>query len=433
MNRPLSPMEHVVWLVDQVVSLNFVMIARISGALSEPVLRRALDMVQEKHPALKCKFKRGDVPGFVSQDVPKIPLRIIERKDENHWQEVAEKEMSQQFPWTEGPLVRVVQLTSRDKSDLLVTFCHIIADGISGVNVAHHLLKIAGKLSRGETIETEPPLPELPTPLDLIRKDLKFPPEFLDIFGRIRQTFHKPVELPGEDDTPPEKRRTRVIQRVLSQTETQKLAARSKQEKTSVHGALSAAALQAVVEQVRRAPGIRKKGALTIGCFSPVNMRRYFSNSIVEDVGNFNSFAIHYQSIDENASIWPEARKIKKSLERELKFGRDIKSTRNVGDPAKTNVTPIDMARNLNKTFPPVMITNMGRLNIPEQFGNLELAELHFVVSINPHVKNGFALVIYTFRGHLTINFLYSEPYISRERANTMVESTMKRLKDAIR
>jgi NRPS condensation-like uncharacterized protein len=224
-----------------------------------------------------------------------------------------------------------------------------------------------------------------------------------------------------------------VIQRVLSQTETKKLAARSKQEKTSVHGALTAAALQAVVEQVRRAPGIRKKGALTIGCFSPVNMRRHFSKAIVEDVGNFNSFAIHYQSIDENSSIWPGARKIKKSLERELKFGRDIKSTRNVGDPAKTNATPIDMARNLNETFPPVMITNMGRLDIPEQFGNLGLEELHFVVSINPHVKNGFALAITTFRGHLTINFLYSEPYISGERANTMVESTMKRLKDTIR
>jgi NRPS condensation-like uncharacterized protein len=224
-----------------------------------------------------------------------------------------------------------------------------------------------------------------------------------------------------------------VIQRILAPDETKKLRASCKKEKTSIHGALTAAFLQAVVEQIRQQKEISKKGPLMIGCTTPVNMRDLFSRPMGEEIGDYISHALHFQLVHENASLWHVARKVKKSLDRELKFRRDIKATSGIGELLEAFSTPMEIVKALEDEFPPVAVTNMGRLDINEQFGDLTLEELHFAVSINPACKNGFAIAVTTHRGRMTLNFLYAEPYISKERANIIVESTMKRLKDAIK
>jgi len=430
MNRQLTSYEQVSLLIDQGISQNFVMIANIEKSLPEAILRKALILIQKKHPHLRIRITEDESPRFISDDIPEIPLIIKERKDDNSWIEVAEREMQTQLPFSKGPFVRVVQLTSQDKCDLVIAFCHIVADATSGVYFVKHLLEIVEKLSQGLE-EPGPILPELPSNLDLLKKDLKFKPDFMDIKGWLMRALHKPAELEGDANVSPEKRVTRVLQRILSSSETQKLVARCKEEGTSVHSILCASFLQTIIEQIRKTQPIPKKGALMIGCTTPVNMRHHFEIPVGESLGDYISHALHFQLIDENSSIWEAAKKVKKSIERELKYGRDIKATEGVGDLLKAHPTPIEMVRGLMDEFPPVAVTNMGRLDIQEKFGDIELKGLHYVVSINPACKNGFAISVTTFRDSLTLNFLYSEPYISNERANAITESTMNRLKTA--
>jgi NRPS condensation-like uncharacterized protein len=431
-NRALSPIEHVNWLADQVVSLNGLMITHISGPLTEPVLRQSLDMLQEKHPPLKWRIKEGPVPEFVTAGVPGIPLRIIERRSEHHWLEEAEKELKEQFPWAEGPLVRVVQLVSRDRNecDLLFTLCHIANDGLSGIIAVKDLLTFAGKLSRGETLEPPTPLPIPLSSIDLLKKDLKFEPGLsgtIDITGS-----HKPVELPGEKEVPPDKRNTRIIHRVLSQPEVRKLTKKSKDEKTSVHSALCAAFLQAVVKQIRESRDVPREGPLKIGANSPVNIRNHFFKPTLEDVGYYISFAIHHQLVDEHASLWETARNVKEALETEIKAGQDIKAILGVGDTLKTTTTPVELVRKVNASLPPVVTTNLGIVDIPRQYGDLTLNKFHAAGAMNVASKNGLAIAIMTFAGIMTINFHFTEPYRSRKRAEIITEETMKRLKAAI-
>lgn len=433
MNRPLSDLEHVNLLLDMGIPQNFVMVSRVSGPLTETILRKSLDMVQERHPPLKCKVKEGPEPEFVSGGVAKIPLCVKERKDENQWIEEVEKEMQEPFPFTSGPFVRATQLVYNGKCDLLFTFCHLIADAMSGVNFVKNVLRVAEKFCQGVTPEPEPPLPALPSALDLLRKDLKYKPEFLDISGWLMRMFHKPVELKADQEVPPEKRITRVIQRIVSIEDTKRLSARCKKEKTSVHAAVTAAFLQAVVEQIRKSKDTPQKGPLMIGCTSPVNLRNHFSRTVKEEIGEYISHALHFQLVHEDASTWKVARKVKKSLNRELKFKRDIKATRGIGELLKENPTPAQVVKILNAEFPPVGVSNLGIMNIGEQFGSLTLEELHFVVSINPACKNGIAILVATHRHRMILNFHYIEPYISKQRANIMVESTMKRLREAIK
>lgn len=436
MNRPLSKLEHLAWIIDQAVSQNFVIAARIScvaSSLTEPFLRKALDILQEKHPPLKCRIKDKEFPEYTSEDVPQIPLHVIERKGDEHWIEIAEKEMFEPLPWRTGPMVRVVLLNSKDKYDLLVGFCHIIADATSGVNFVQNLLSIVDKLSRGVDLKPEPPLPELPSAHELIRDDLRYPPEFLDITGRIKRAIYKPVELKGDKEVLPEERITRVIQRTLSPDDTKKLVSKSRKEKTSVHAALCAALFQTMVVQIRQQQKVSRKGSLMIGCITPINARHLFTTPVGDNIGNFITDAFHYQLINAKSSLWSAARKVKKSIQRETKFGRDIKAVRNIGELLKITTNPVELLRTVDDSLLPVAVTNMGRLDIPEKFGDITLEDLHFAVSVNPTAKSGISLAVTTFRGRMTINFLYAEPFISKEKAVNMSESIMKRIKEAIR
>ena len=56
MNRPLSAFEHIGWLAEQLLCLNFVMVAHLMEPLNEAVLRQALNLIQNRHPPLKCKI-----------------------------------------------------------------------------------------------------------------------------------------------------------------------------------------------------------------------------------------------------------------------------------------------------------------------------------------------------------------------------------------
>jgi NRPS condensation-like uncharacterized protein len=431
-NRLLSEGEHLLWLIDRAVPQNFVMVARLSGLLDETVLRQALDHLQPRYPVLKCKIKHGPAPAFVTGAVPRIPLRTIRRKGEDHWIKETENEMLVPLPWTKGPLVRVMQLGSKDKAELLVTLCHITADATSGVKFVKNLLRIAGMLSQGKTPIPEPPLPELPALVDLLRDELKQEAGFFTAGKSQGQESLQAVELQGDKPVSPEKRITRIIQRTLSKGETKTLMIRSRKEKATVHTSICAALMQTMVEEIRNTQTVPQQGPLLIGCITPVNVRPLLKLPVEEDLGNFISNALHYQLIDDTSSLWEAARETRKSLQEDLETRKDIGRLLSAGKFLEPDLEPAELVSRLKDLFPPSGVTNMGQLDIPEHFGNLILEDLHYHPSINPLVKNGFALSVSGFRSHTTLNFLYAEPYISGERANRMVERTMKRLIEAV-
>jgi len=432
MSRKLSPIEYTNFVIDKLVCLNAVIIARVSGVLTESVLRKALDYVQAKYPPLKWKIKDGEVPEFVTEGVPKIPLRIIQKRDDQQWIEETEKQMYEQCPYFQGPLVRMVQLISPDKNncDLVMGCSHLTTDGISLVMVIKDLLSTAAKLSQGEAIHPPTPLPEPLPSTELLRKDLEFAPYPLDE-ASIKAL--KSEILEGDRRVPAEKRTTRVIHRALEEWETQKLVDRCRKENTTVHGVLCAAFLQAVVEQIRVQQKLPQKGPLMISCATSVDIRHHFIKPVEEDIGYYISFAVHYQQIDENAPIWPAAREIKNAILTEIKSGKDIEAILNVGEVWKKYSDYVEMVRALNNSNPPVGITNLGRLDIPQQFGDLKLENIHGVGAVSCSLRSGLAIAAATFRSRLNLNFLYAAPYILKQRVDIIIESTMKRLKEGIK
>lgn len=436
MNRPLSVSEHLLWFIDQAVPQNFVIVARLShpeGSLIKfpSLLRQATEIIQQRYPSLKCKIKGGKAPKFVTRDVPPIPLHIIRRENDSHWIQETENQMLEPLPWTKGPLVRLILLDSPKKWDLLVTLCHVTADATSGLKFLKHLLTIANKLSRGEMPTPELPLPELPPVTDLLSEEVKQQAETLKNTKITGYDSFTPIELQGDKYTPPEKRITRIIQKILSKTETKKLIVKSRREQASMHSTLCAALMQTMVEEIRLSQQVLQKGPLLIGCITPVNIRHLFKQPIGENLGNFISNALHYQLIDNHSSLWEAARETKKSLQEQLEAKKDINALLGAVNILKPNETPIGLISRIKDTFPPTGVTNLGQLDIPERFGDFILENLHYNPSINPFIKDGFAISVSGLSSHTTLNFLYAEPYISSTRAKRMVERTIERLKNA--
>ncbi len=130
MYRHLGSGEHFFWLHDQVAPAHFAVTARVVGKFSTDQLKQAIAWVQQRHPLLRMRIVPDEQPWFI-EDSASIPLRIVQRKAEQHWQHEVEQELAEPFNSNQAPLVRVVLVHSTDVSELIVTCHHSIGDGLS--------------------------------------------------------------------------------------------------------------------------------------------------------------------------------------------------------------------------------------------------------------------------------------------------------------
>ncbi|MDV2994160.1 MAG: hypothetical protein N4J56_003814 [Chroococcidiopsis sp. SAG 2025] len=140
--RPLGALEKIFWLYDQVQPAHFALTAQIQGEFSNEQLKRALMQVQQRHPLLRVRIALDETeqPWFV-EEVANIPLRVLQRQSEQHWQREVETEISTPFNWKQAPLIRAVLLHSPEISELIVVYHHSIADGTSGAYLIQDILQ----------------------------------------------------------------------------------------------------------------------------------------------------------------------------------------------------------------------------------------------------------------------------------------------------
>jgi len=116
---------------------------KLEGTLDEERLRRALRTLQAKHSLLRSVVEhRGGRPHFVQQNCPApIPLRIVERRGEDHWQDQVRQEWTVPFGAGREPLARLVWLCGAQVSELILVAHHCICDGQSGMNLLEECLR----------------------------------------------------------------------------------------------------------------------------------------------------------------------------------------------------------------------------------------------------------------------------------------------------
>ena len=200
------------------------------------------------------------------------------------------------------------------------------------------------------------------------------------------------------------------------------LAARAREERTTLHGALSAAIVMASVPEIGTADA-------HIAFSSALDMRDRFSPPVGEDLGLYATLAYSTHVIHEGTAFWPLARELKQGLNRAIDSGQPFVGLaglapwimaryRNAGggEAGRRAVARV-ISRGMVKAF---ALTNIGRVAIEVGNGPFGISSLGFAVSLS--VLGSSAFTAATIGGTLCLNSIVMEPVVSRETQGRIVD-----------
>lgn len=305
-----------------------------------------------------------------------VRQRILQRQGERHWQEVAVRELQEPFVESDAPLIRVVLLHSPQSSDLMVVCHHAIADGLASINLIRELLMLL--------VNPDKDLPDRPVPLPLeawlsdrqpvqkipllLARGLLHLKRFIQVLKRNSGQISVLDSLQVSGET-------------LSTEFTTALIHRCREEGTTVHAAICTAVLFAIA--------LHHKSPVQqpLKCFSPINLRPYLQSDLEQNCGTYIAPALTTHSVDTKSLFWQMARSLKSELMAQTEVSYLLKLTQKHELLVGTKPDPKLLQQIfLERCASDVMVTNLGRLAIPQQFGNLKLQAIY-----GPVVLSGFA------------------------------------------
>ena len=226
--RVLGPSEHYFWLINQTSPKHFVVAAQIVGFTKPASWQAALTAVQQRHPLLQVCIAEDEVgaPYFRRLDEAGIPFRVVDGDVSANWEREMALELATPLPMTAGPLVRVALMHEENRSILIVSTHHSIADGLSLTFIVRDLLRALS----GRSLER---LQLTPSQEDLCEA-LGADPAGVEPNAPAPKSL-RPGQLPDRSRSTPSIQGLRLSAEISGG-----LRERARQERTTVHGALVA-------------------------------------------------------------------------------------------------------------------------------------------------------------------------------------------------
>ncbi|MFB2968978.1 condensation domain-containing protein [Aerosakkonema sp. BLCC-F183] len=381
--RLLGAEEQMLWLGDIAHPMHFAMTAQIKGKFSIEQLKQALALVQQRHPLLRVRIALDEAgqPCFVEADTS-IPVRVVQRQGEQHWQREVERELSIPFVFWEAPLVRVVLLHSTDVSELILTCYHPISDGMSAAYLIRDILQaIAIPEANTNSLPLPPSLEDL-VPRKTDENPLPLQPTNTRIRNQAELTQRSQLNTQNSDF------RDCLYSGSLSKETTTLLISRCRHEQTTVHGAICAAFLLALIRQnSSEQPQILK-------CFSAINIRRYLIPPVGEDVGLYVSAELTSHTLTADGRLWDVARSLKQQLNRGMASETIFRGIPQVEVWMSENPSPSQVLEGMLEEYGcDLLVANLGRLSLPQKFGDLELQAIYGPATITGMEKKAMVAI----------------------------------------
>jgi hypothetical protein len=353
--RPLGAFEEIMWLLDQHRPLHFLLAAEVEGTTRIVDWRAALDRLQVRHPFLSVSIhKNGEVrPSFRHDQTAPIPLRVVEGTGvTERWESEAERELSIPFDPATAPLARAVLLHEKRRSTFLLVTHHSIADGRS---VAFAIRDLLQALS-GKPLERLPVLASHEDILGVTSQEIdNQEPDSEKASSGRSCSFIDEQNL-----------RPHIRSLALTVELTEKLRDRARQEKTTVHGALSAAfsiACWETFDELRDAP---------IRVMSPIDTRKLLG--LGEDCAFLVDATVVAIEPSEATTFWEIARLSTARLGKAQALDSIAASKRATYQMVQQGLDVPNAAGMLSQGFAhEVLLTNLGNLPYATDFGSLKL------------------------------------------------------------
>lgn len=343
--RALGARERCVYLYAKRNPSHFVLAAEFDTALDAQNVRDALFAVQCRHPLLSAHVKDDPDtgPAFYRSD-PLAPIDLTVHLDfDQDWQPLAAEELTRPFKSATAPLMRATLATHRTRSMLLLTFDHVISDGISSISVLNDLLAALS----GE------PLAELPLPKSLEElatrqfDGWRIADTSSDV---IDPRMTVPATIRPFDAAPPHVHRV-----ALDQDMTARLIVRCRDEHTTVHAA--------IVTAGSRVRGVQC-GEDFVRTYSPINVREL----VAQTAGCCLciSFACTGTAPADGAGFWCQARRVTSQLDVMRSTDGLMLGSAVIGQRLPTNADSAAAEHFLCTMLPfELTVTNLGVQSLP--------------------------------------------------------------------
>lgn len=435
--RPLSPAERWHWLADRISPLHVVARARIEGELGERRLREGLDRLQARHPLLRAAVSIAEGerrPSFVDAPHRPIPLRVTELLDgdadlELAWQqEIDARELVDRFDWRTGPLVRGVCITHPGDRvhDVLLTCPYVVGDAETTLSLLRQWLELTVSATGNEPPRSLPAeMPVLPPPEAMFAPSLRGRRAAARMLtsaarGQWELARDRPHRLAPSSAVPAAERRTRVIHRTLSRSETQALLGQCSGRGLDPMAPIAAS----LVAAATRDTGTIDPAAFTFGV--SVNFRDELGGAVSDaDVGAYQAMISWPQRRDPGDSVWDLARRVQQSYRSRRERADHLMGLKLLRFLCPSSPEKSAKAVKLMDTKGPgnLCVTDMGAYPFPERLGELGVTGVQFAsgLSISCYVMACITISDEIFR----FNLSYVDGILSRARAESLSDTAL--------
>jgi NRPS condensation-like uncharacterized protein len=314
-------------------------------------------------------------------------------------------------------VVLVKVLNQPNINYLITTTHHAITDGLSSIQLHSEILTYCQEITEGQsipvvnTLEHIPPIEKLlPAWANSFKNKLSRIALLLNI--ALQKYLNPPKTLKVENYVPISQRACQIIHRQLSEESSQKFIQKCRQENTTVQSALCATLMLTVSKQINKS----YEDHIKVSCLSYIDLRQRLKPRInAENMTVLATSLMGFYRIKNNISIWELARKIKNDLNKKINQGEIFNM--------------IFLAKHLinfsllfpNQVSATISVSNVGKVNIPRVYGELELEEISFVGS---HALYAGMFIVHaaTFQQKMTLNFVFSQPAINRQTMEKIVD-----------
>lgn len=362
MRRRLTHLERIMWTLGQSFPVGIGASARVRGRCTEEDLRSAIKAVSVQHAMLRARVgDAGVMIAWLTDDGAEPTLRVVAEGD---WNSELEAEVQQPFDTDNGPLARFVMVEGTGCFDLLFVCHHLVTDGLG---MGYVLRDVVAQLADPARPAAEVPAPRID---DLVKR-----------LGRPEKL--KPFKQPGgkwpvRDRT--QGRGFSLLTWSLDQGETVRLQERCREEKTSVHAALSLAGLRALSDA---------DGHASRQLYSPVNVRNVLPGLPEGAIADYALELFTWVDASSGEDFWTVSRRLKETLREQTRPERLINQMRMLGGLRFfPNATMRALLRISCKPDFSFTFSNLGRVPFETSYDGFEIESMYAAVHMGT-LNNG--------------------------------------------
>ncbi|MCI0553494.1 MAG: condensation domain-containing protein [Anaerolineae bacterium] len=428
MKRELGTFERALVIADRHAPFHIVSVLCLEGAPSPQIVRHALKVLQNRHPFLSARLlqEKGRYY-FVKLIEPGLPIHILPRWNDEHWENVAEVELGNRIDVSNGPLFRCTYLydSTHERAEIILTLCHAIADAASTARLIHELLKACASFTDEKTVPVHgiSPAPPVESSFPSAYRGLRFVLHTLRFaLAQLVDEISYRIQTRGKRTPPLHQHPTRghILSIQLPEDLVNSLSHRARQEEVTLNSALNAAMLIAVNRELyagQQAP---------MRTFSFANLRSYVDPPLSdEELACYISMLRYTVEVEGGIDFWTLARDLHEKIYSSLKSGDKFVA-------AAMTESLIKMITGL-KSFrmSTIALNYNGVLPIETSYGNIKVTGVHGFVSaydLGPELSAQAQL----FNDQLFWDFMYLDADMTRDEAIAITEEIRTILSHAV-